>query len=454
MDENAVEKDHEVIADQTCFVISPIGEPNSETRARADEVFRLIISPAASENNLVAVRSDDLSTPGIITMQIIHHMLEDKMVVADLTDHNANVFYELALRHAFRRPVVQLILDGQKLPFDVEAIRTVRYGLDLERGIQARDGISRQIHAALSRPDEVQSQVTFVAQMDVLKRSTAPESQVIMQAMLEQIANLDRKITEMSGLYCRPDMLKDAIPPMMEDELRRILGRYAEEIELLKSVRHAGVVGMFKRRALAIKAFSRAVDEESREIMVIGSSLKGLLQKEEYKDIADKLRFKIQHGLVRVKFLLTHPIVADFRASQENRRPTEIGLEVINSLKILKDWGVSCSDVRLYLGTPTCFAIKTKRQMLVNPYPYMAVSFDAPCLILEYSGIEGGSDRPGYFYDEFDIRHFGAWDTELSVHIRDYDETITHCSRMLTEYAQNVDGLLSRGRSFSFAPHS
>ena len=60
-------------------------------------------------------------------------------------------------------------------------------------------------------------------------------------------------------------------------------------------------------------------------------------------------------------------------------------------------------NVRLYLGTPTCFAIKTTRQMLINPYPYISVSFDSPCLHVEYS-ITSGVDRPGYFFDEFNSR--------------------------------------------------
>ena len=95
---------------------------------------------------------------------------------------------------------------------------------------------------------------------------------------------------------------------------------------------------------------------------------------------------------MRIKYLLTHPIVADLRASQENRRPTEIGLEILRSLEVLKSWGTDCANVRLYLGTPTCFAIKTTRQMLLNPYPYVSVSFDSPCLTLEYSP-DGGADR-------------------------------------------------------------
>lgn len=174
--------------------------------------------------------------------------------------------------------------------------------------------------------------------------------------------------------------------------------------------------------------------------------IKRSLQKEE-RSIAEKLRFKTDKGLIQVRFLLTHPIVADFRASQENRGFTEIGTEIINTLKILRDWNRECSPVKLYWGTPTCFAIKTTRQMVINPYPYISVSYDSPCLIVEYSP-EAGSDRPCYFFDEFNSRHFGAWDTDLSIEVKDFDKAISHCRSMLTEYAKNVENLLSRGKSF------
>lgn len=164
----------------------------------------------------------------------------------------------------------------------------------------------------------------------------------------------------------RPEDLKEALPTYVRDRMDDLLQRYAHEIDLLQAVRQAGVIGIFKRRESAIKAFSRYIDEELREIMVVGSSLKGLLQKEEYGEVSEKLKFKQQRGLVKVKFLLTHPIVADLRANQENRRPTEIGVEIIKSLETLKLWGTDAGNVRLYLGTPTCFAIKTTRQMLIN----------------------------------------------------------------------------------------
>src|SRR5687767_606167 len=95
--------------DHECFVISPIGPADSEVRRRADGVLSAIIEPAVGPLNLVPVRADRISESGHITTQVIEHVLKAAAIVADLSDHNPNVFYELAVAHAFSRPVVQII---------------------------------------------------------------------------------------------------------------------------------------------------------------------------------------------------------------------------------------------------------------------------------------------------------------------------------------------------------
>ena len=110
--------------------------------------------------------------------------------------------------------------------------------------------------------------------------------------------------------------VKERLGPEIRDQVRHMIQEYREEIATLRALRDAGVIRPYRRREMALKDFASAIDAETSEIMIVGSSLKGLLQKDEYKEIADKLRFKIDRGGVRVKFLLTHPVVADLRAGQ------------------------------------------------------------------------------------------------------------------------------------------
>ena len=232
--------------------------------------------------------------------------------------------------------------------------------------------------------------------------------------------------------------VKERLEPEIRKQVHSMIEEYRKEIVMLRALKDAGVMRPYRRRELALKEFASTIEAETSEIMIIGSSLKGLLQqKDKYREIAEKLRTKISKGGILVKFLLTHPVIADLRAGQENRQFTEIGGEIIESLNILKDWGVPCENVRLYKGTPTCFAIKTGKQMLLNPYPYGGVSYDSPCLIVETS-----DDHPSYFYDEFDKSHFSAWDTNFSARIHSYDETIRELNQKLDTYAATVSKML------------
>lgn len=114
---------------KTCFVISPIGKPGSVGRKRADQILKHVIEPVATECGYGEVtRADKISDPGMISRQIIERLLEADMVVADLTDHNPSVFYEVAVRHAFRKPLVQLTEADQVIPFDVADVRTIVAG--------------------------------------------------------------------------------------------------------------------------------------------------------------------------------------------------------------------------------------------------------------------------------------------------------------------------------------
>ena len=110
---------------KTCFVISPIGEPNTEIRKRADNVLEFVIREALEPMGYNPIRADKFHKSGVVTAQIIEQLAEAPLVVADLTDNNPNVFYELAIRHMARKPYIQIKEPEQRLPFDVADINTV-----------------------------------------------------------------------------------------------------------------------------------------------------------------------------------------------------------------------------------------------------------------------------------------------------------------------------------------
>ena len=144
------------MADKDCFVIAPIGEPESDIRKRSDQILKHVISPALKECGYKATRADQISEPGMITSQVIQHIVDDPLVVADLTDRNPNVFYELAIRHAIRKPLVQLIKKGEQIPFDVAGTRTIHvdhHDLDSVEG--AKKEIIAQVRSLEKDPSRL-----------------------------------------------------------------------------------------------------------------------------------------------------------------------------------------------------------------------------------------------------------------------------------------------------------
>jgi hypothetical protein len=151
--------------DKTCFYIAPIGDDGSDFRKHSDLFLGSIVEPALDQLGLKVVRADAIDKPGFITRQIIDYLMKSKLVVADLSFHNPNVFYELAIRHAARLPVVQIIRKSDRIPFDLNQVRTIQiddsdiYAL-VPRIETYRAEIANQVRQVLENPDLVDNPIT------------------------------------------------------------------------------------------------------------------------------------------------------------------------------------------------------------------------------------------------------------------------------------------------------
>jgi HEPN domain-containing protein len=114
-----------------CFVLMPFSE-------RFDVVYRTLIVPVATELGLTVVRADELSAPGSIMEQIRVAIQQARLCIADLTENNANVMFELGLAQAAGKPTVLLSQDLSGLPFDVRSQRIVKYDESNPRSAQAQ----------------------------------------------------------------------------------------------------------------------------------------------------------------------------------------------------------------------------------------------------------------------------------------------------------------------------
>jgi len=155
---------------KVCFVIAPIGEIGSPGRKRSDQVLKHLIRPATKECGYAAQRADEISEPGIITSQVIQRLIDAALVIADLTTHNANVFYELAVRHAIRRPLVQIIAVGEAIPFDVSPVRTIQFDLADPDSLElAREALIRQVQSVEKDSTLVDNPISTAIDLGALK---------------------------------------------------------------------------------------------------------------------------------------------------------------------------------------------------------------------------------------------------------------------------------------------
>lgn len=139
-----------------CFVIGPIGNrfatpgtPERENYEEAIQVLEEIIVPACRLVGLTATRADGLTRAGEITEQVFRRLRDDDIVIADLTSANANVMYELGMRHTRNLLTVQVGEYG-RLPFDINTIRTVQFSRSTHGLITARNELVRLLETGLA----------------------------------------------------------------------------------------------------------------------------------------------------------------------------------------------------------------------------------------------------------------------------------------------------------------
>ncbi|QDU65737.1 TRAFs-binding domain-containing protein [Engelhardtia mirabilis] len=114
-----------------CFVLMPFGEkrdPVSGVTIDFDKVYDLAVRPAIVEAQMEPIRADEERTGGIIHQAMFERLILCEYAVADLTTANANVFYELGIRHAVRPATTQPIF-ATPPPFDVNLLRGLPYDL-------------------------------------------------------------------------------------------------------------------------------------------------------------------------------------------------------------------------------------------------------------------------------------------------------------------------------------
>jgi hypothetical protein len=113
---------------ERAFIIMQVGAKDSPERKRADQIYEYIVVPPVVDAGLEPYRADLDFSPGAITTKMLSELISARLVIADLTGRNPNVFYELGITHSFARPLISIADSSSSLPFDAKDERIIEVG--------------------------------------------------------------------------------------------------------------------------------------------------------------------------------------------------------------------------------------------------------------------------------------------------------------------------------------
>ena len=143
-----------------CFVLMPFGKKKDEEGKIIDfdKIYNDFIKPSIENSDLDPIRADEEQTGGIIHKAMYERLMLCEYAVADLSLLNANVFYELGIRHAIRPySTITLFESSSRLPFDVNFLRSLPYDRKLDNLEELKSQLTKKLSNAKSHNKDTDS---------------------------------------------------------------------------------------------------------------------------------------------------------------------------------------------------------------------------------------------------------------------------------------------------------
>lgn len=135
----------------------PFSTTTSCTEEEWTWIFEKVFKPAVEDAGLDYECRRSVATRGNIVASILEELEDAYVVLADLTDHNANVFYELGVRHSLKDRTILLAQRSDEIPFDLQAYAYHVYDYKTDEGraalAQKLAQLLADIDANPERPD-------------------------------------------------------------------------------------------------------------------------------------------------------------------------------------------------------------------------------------------------------------------------------------------------------------
>ena len=209
---------------KTCYVVSPIGETDSEIRSNADKLFKYIISPVCESCGFEPVRVDQINDSDSITQTIIDKLLSSELVIADISGHNPNVFFEMGYRKCTDKPIIHLKKKGETIPFDVNTVRTFEYDLtDLDN-----------VEETKKRLEQTIGTFSFENKTNALGQDEENNKQLFFQRILTMLYQIQDSITELKEQINKKDT--ETIQAIMQTSLNNAQKEESTDVVMMKTL--------------------------------------------------------------------------------------------------------------------------------------------------------------------------------------------------------------------------
>lgn len=192
--------------ERKCFVIMGFGIKTDFATGRKldlNKSYKLLIKPVVEKKGLKCIRADEILHSGSIDFQMYKELYEADLVIADLSTANVNAFYELGIRHAFRKHSTIIISeDKYAYPFDLNHIKITSYthlgeAIDYEEVLRFQQVLGETIDAVLNKEECDSPIYTYLEELTPpLFQHQIPLNNVVSDKSIEEIKVRQSKETD------------------------------------------------------------------------------------------------------------------------------------------------------------------------------------------------------------------------------------------------------------------
>lgn len=198
-----------------CFIIMPFGkkkDPASNREINFDIIYEQYIKPSVEKAGMKPIRADEEKIGGVIHKPMYERLILCEYAVADLTTANANVFYELGVRHVVRpSTTVTIFAQGFNLPFDINFLRSKPYELNEKAELS---NLENNINSLVSGLKEVKKNKQTDSPIYQLLAGIKFKNNLTMEqteAFKNQVDEINKKKMRLTKILNSKDRVEDKI---------------------------------------------------------------------------------------------------------------------------------------------------------------------------------------------------------------------------------------------------